>query len=510
MPDQRPPVPPRRPGRPVDPVLGYGPAAEVARRLRTVRAAAGDPSYQKMATRVRSNATTMSQTDRGDRLPLLVNLVNYLVACDADTATVEAWRRDHPEYERRAAAFRPDLTDVHSRCDLYGALADLLRDAGVTAAELSRRKVHAEQHGAPDALPVPVPGDAALSADPRTTPPTDHGLLWSVYLAGGTGPDVRHWAQCLERLGPPETPEPGPAPGPHAMPPEPPAVVPAPAAAPQRRGPRWRTARVAVAAGLLVLLLTGVAYAAGAVAERAGDRAAHPSPGRSGDGGVPTSSPPVNATGGAPAVAELDAIIEATARTDVPTGNWAHVDFALTVYGPAPDYRRVVNEVTEQLDWSMGAQGRRVVHGTDVAPSPETLPPGPPRGAAGPPSADPDELRRVLELRRRPGGASVLILGVADLCDSYPLTAAQRVAVLRMLRAAPDLAYQGKATVDELRAPGKAFSADGPDGTREVLVLDPATGRLLEHQSLSGGPGGSFVQTRRVVYLRSYWDDLPD
>ncbi|MET7419823.1 hypothetical protein [Dactylosporangium sp. NPDC005555] len=480
-----------RRGRRVKPVVGYGPAAEHAHQLRQARNAAGDPSYKIMGDKVNIGHSTMSETASATRqLPSAENCRWFLASVAQDGTPPAAWCADHAAYARRAARFHPDLDRFRSRPALRAALRDALSADDVDDETLVERRADAEAHDVPEGLPQPVPSAAQLLADPCP----DDVLLWRVYLGGGTPADVKLWEIRLGQLPPDPAPEP----------PLAPAAQPAP---PARRGRRV-SGRVLVGGVVVVVAaLVGASLVRGNDDDGAETKAGQPGRGTT---ATSTSPPSINPLAGGPAAAELDTIIAAVEQSHDVTGATAHIDLVLTTYGPPPTYPRVVEEVTDELDWSPAAPGRRVVTGTGAPPTPEPLPPGAPTYAAGPPSADPAELQRVLERRRKPGGAVVLLLGVADLCESYPLTRAERLAVLRMLRAAPDLIYAGKVTVERLGVPGKAFSADAADGTREILVFDPGTGRLLSHESLLRRPDKTFVLTRRVIHTRSTWDDLPD
>jgi hypothetical protein len=473
----------RKRGRPVKPITGYGPYAQLARRMRHVRDGDNTPSYQAMGHRVNSNPTTLSKADTGAPVSW-EHCELYLRSVGVDASALPGWRADHDDTARRAALFHAGLTDVTSRSALRARLRAVVAAESVTRQDLRTRRADAERHDVPAELPSPVPAADRLQA--RRLPPrrwTDEEMLWLLYLAGGTADDVAQWQARLADL-----------------PAEP---------------PLWRdpgVVRAAVLGVLVIVVLTGGAYV---LVRTGGDSSGRTSVAASGGspGEALTPVPPAQpgADAGGSAAAELDAIIAAVGSQPPAAGRTAHVDIAITTYGPAPAYRGVVSEITEELDWSPDAPGRRVVHGSGVAPTPQPLPAGPPLGAAGPPSADPAELQRLLEQRRRSGGGTAaLLLGVADLCVSHPLHPPERVAVLRMLRAAPGLTFQGQTIVERLGVPGKAFRADSPGGTRETLVFDPATGRLLLHETSIQHQDGTPAATRRVIYLRSSWDAQPD
>lgn len=486
-------------GRPVKPVEGYGPFAQYARRMREAREAPEarecdrTPSYQVMAQRVASNHNTLSKADSGAPVSW-EHCELYLKSVNVAPADLPTWRTEHDHAVRRAALFHPDLSGVADRPALRARLRSLMAAEGVDDATLLARRAEAEQHAVPAGLSTPVPDAKRLRGArplPRLLPRrwTDDETLWAVHLAGGTTDDVAHWRTRLA-----------------ALPAEPPpwrdrrVIVPALAA----------TAVLGLAAVLVVALVGGVAALRrdGGPGGRTGVAASAAPPGET---LTPVPPPQAGVGGGGPATNELDGIIAGIDPAQPSAGDHAHVDMQITAYGPPPGYPDKVSDVTEQLDWSPHAPGRVVVYGSGAASTPKPLPSGPPLGAAGPPTADPTELQRILEQRRRSGsGTAALMLGVADLCATYPLRAAEQIAVLRMLRDAPGVGYQGEVIVERLGVNGKAFSADGPGGTRETLVVDPGSGRLLVHESTIQRPDGGHVTTRRVVFVRASWDGRPD
>jgi hypothetical protein len=87
-----------------------------------------------------------------------------------------------------------------------------------------------------------------------------------------------------------------------------------------------------------------------------------------------------------------------------------------------------------------------------------------------------------------------LVTAAADLFRWHPLGAGQRAALLQVLHDADGLIDRGEAT-DRAGRPGQAISLDTTaDGTstRDILVFDRGTGRLLDYERvLLSRPGGS-------------------
>jgi hypothetical protein len=520
-------------GRPLNAIKGYGPVQQFARKLRDLLAASGRPRRVDLASG-RSNPTTMSKVDSGRALPAWDNVADYLRGCGQPATAMAAWKAEYEQFAHRAARFRPDLSGVTDRAGVHAAARELLTAEEVDQAELRRRRDDAERNGVAVGLPMPEPVPTA--ADLGTDPPGDLVLLWVVYLGGGTALDVEHWQRALARF-PPETgPDPLPGDGPIAQTDSapvadlPPVVTSDPARAaattaatvapPDAR--RWGR-RVLVGVALLAVALLIGAYA---VAE---DRNP-PGAGRTGPPASPsvpgvtspvTPAAPTGATG-AEAAKVLNDLADQVAQAPATpsTGTYAHVHRSLRsvdttdTAGKATTGKATTGRVTEEwLTWSATGPGQRItkvtVEGVTTAPSPEPLPPGPPRGAAGPPTTDLVLLEQVLGSRRPARiGPPRMLLGVADLCETYPLSTAERVAVLRLLAGVAGITVRGQAA-DRAGRPGLAVSADHADGRRETLVLDRLDGRLLAHEtSVSLTSGGGEV-TEDVVFLDAGYDDLP-
>ncbi|WP_327001500.1 hypothetical protein OHA72_41175 [Dactylosporangium sp. NBC_01737] len=520
-------------GRPLNAVKGYGPAAQFARKLRALLAAAGRPRRVDLAFG-RSNPTTMSKVDSGRELPTWDNVADYLRGCGQDAAAIAGWRNDYEQHARRAARFRPDLSAA-DRAALRAAVGDLLAAEGVDRPELLRRRADAERDGVAVNLPV---GEAVPTVEELVAEPAgDRILLWTVYLGGGTAADVAHWQQQLARL--PPSPEPGPSPSPSPAPDTVPghgpdaagaaasdagaASVPpsAPAAAPPPDSARWRRA-VLIGAGAVLVLVLGVGYAVAANGRKRDAEGTAPRATSSPPGVTSPVAPgePTGATGDA-AAGVLNDLADRVARTPAaPTGTYAHLHRSLRSVdttgsdGTGTTGFDTAGKITEEwLTWSATAPGRRIVKvtvdGVTTTPSPEPLPPGPPRGAAGPPSTDPVLLEQVLGARRPARvGPPRMLLGVADLCETYPLNPAERATVLRLLARVAGITVRGQAA-DRTGRPGLAVSADHAGGRRETLIFGLLDGRLLAHETSVPLPSGGGDVTEDVVFLEAHYDDQP-
>ncbi|GAB3839312.1 hypothetical protein [Dactylosporangium cerinum] len=389
-------------GRPLNAVKGYGPVAQFARKLRKLLADSGRPRRVDLA-HGRSNPTTMSKVDGGRELPTWDNVADYLRGCGLDAAAIADWKDDYDSSAHRAARFRPDLSSVTDRSALAAAVRELLAVEGVDERELLSRRDDAEREGVEGVaagVPVsqPVPAAGELLAEPCD----DRILLWTVYLGGGTALDVRHWQQKLLRFPPtPESPSGGAVPsGPEASlvaaPPLPAAAPSLPAAAPSLPagappgpaktpdGRTWPRSVLAGAGAILILATFGIVYTvAGGRGKRDLDGTT-PRPTSTGPGTPSPVAPaaPTGATGEAAARALNDLADQVARLPAAPGGTYAHLHRSLrsvdTTDAAAP------GKITEEwLTWSPAASGRRVIqvalNGVITAPSPEPLPPGPPR-----------------------------------------------------------------------------------------------------------------------------------
>ncbi|MCX2185004.1 CU044_5270 family protein [Streptomyces sp. SKN60] len=83
-------------------------------------------------------------------------------------------------------------------------------------------------------------------------------------------------------------------------------------------------------------------------------------------------------------------------------------------------------------------------------------------------------------------GPAVTLMAITDLLHERVLSAPERAAVLRVLADVPGITYQGT-TTDRAGRTGKAFSLDSDHGglpTRQTLIVDPASGRILDDEEV--------------------------
>lgn len=497
----RPPAPSKgKRGRPLNEIKGYGPAAQFARKLRDQLTAAGRPRRVDLAAEARSNPTTMSKVDGGRDLPTWDKVAFYLKGCAVDAAAVAAWKVEHAEFAARAARFRPDLSTATDRAAVHAAARELLDGEGVDRDRLLRHRADAARNGVAIGLPMPepIPEPAELLEDP----PGDQALLWTIYLGGGTAADVQHWAQHLTLLGPAPVPAPDPDP------------VPEPVGASWSQ--RWWQRRwpVVVGAGAVGLVL--VVAVAAVAADRGGPHTGRPAA----TSGPSLTSPPAigepAGTTGDEAVRTLNALADRVERVPgTPAkGRYAHIHRSLrSVDTTGPTGAAPQAELTDEwLTWSPDRDGRRVTQvtrdGVTTTGKPEVFEAGPPRGAPREPGTDLSVMEQDLATRRPARmGPPRMLLGVADLYEIYPMTAAQRAAVLRLLARVEGITVRDQAR-DRAGRPGIAVSADHADGKRETLIFDPLDGRLLAHETSVPVPDGRAV-TEDVVFLEATYDDQP-
>ncbi|GII29399.1 CU044_5270 family protein [Planotetraspora mira] len=101
------------------------------------------------------------------------------------------------------------------------------------------------------------------------------------------------------------------------------------------------------------------------------------------------------------------------------------------------------------------------------------------------PPTDPEALKTWLE-QGHPvkNGPAETVVAITDLIGERVLSAPERAAVLRVLATVPGLRYEGT-TTDRAGRTGKAFSLDSDHGglpNRKTLIVDPATGRILDDE----------------------------
>lgn len=104
---------------------------------------------------------------------------------------------------------------------------------------------------------------------------------------------------------------------------------------------------------------------------------------------------------------------------------------------------------------------------------------------AEPVPSDPDGLERAFDAHQpRVNGPESVLRAVADLYRGTEVKKETRIAALRVLARTEGVLLRGT-VIDRLGRPGLAVSVDSDkDGTRDLLVIDERTGRLLAHESL--------------------------
>lgn len=95
-----------RPERPLNPQ--DGPVQLLAWQLRRLRAAAGGPSYRRLAQRAHYSASTLADAAMGERLPSLEVTLAYATACGGDA---DEWRTRWTTAAETLAADSPDRAD---------------------------------------------------------------------------------------------------------------------------------------------------------------------------------------------------------------------------------------------------------------------------------------------------------------------------------------------------------------------------------------------------------------
>jgi len=140
--------------RPIDPE--QGPLQAFAVELRTLRQAAGDPTYRTMSVRAGFSATTLSEAASGTRKPSLDVTLAFVEVCGGDPA---AWRERWLSLDRELAAPQtsetaagtppPDARESHQ-----GPLSDTADESSSTG-----------QDGAPTPAAASAPAASSSSPD---------------------------------------------------------------------------------------------------------------------------------------------------------------------------------------------------------------------------------------------------------------------------------------------------------------------------------------------------------
>jgi hypothetical protein len=145
--------------------------------------------------------------------------------------------------------------------------------------------------------------------------------------------------------------------------------------------------------------------------------------------------------------------------------------------------------------------------GADSSPTTEVLQPNTPREFSGPAPADRAALARYLTQGHPPeNGPGETIVAITDLVRDRVLGSAQRAALLRVLASVPGLTYTGQ-TSDRAGRKGEAFTLRNAHGGLlhdDTLVVDPASGRLLDAEELLLQRGKLDVRVPAVIQYELY------
>ncbi|WKU03245.1 hypothetical protein [Micromonospora sp. HUAS LYJ1] len=470
--------------------MGFGPAAQLAQKLRDAYLAAGEPPMKRVARKGDVSRSTLSENLGGRKIPTLRALNAFLIGIGVTDEAARDWRRLREEVVEAAERFEPD-GGIVSSSGLLVALRRLRAEQRLTDEELERRLDAVSGERLKGALSGSVPRraqvDAILAGEVDLDP---DALGYLVLCLGAHESQVRAWCALADRLGKQQT-------EPCDLLPDPP-VVPAPAAdgviasgeaiegtrePSVARLPRWRwqrlTAMALTAVSLVLLSMT--------TADRRRDRVS-PNNGRAGGPVVE------DATDGQyeifvlgqrivvtpqPALAREDAVITRLVVSRTTTSS--QVD----AYEKREFRRTVIDGQDCESSTLIHPDDRREPEPTQCTASTRT------RLRVPNPSTDSQELSRQLLVDQgaAPGsraGSLATVRGIANLNKEHCLGSAQRAAVLRVLAGLPGLVFRDW-SMDATGRQGLAFSIDGEArekavGTRDTLVIDPDHGALLFHE----------------------------
>ncbi|MFC6017155.1 hypothetical protein ACFP2T_13185 [Plantactinospora solaniradicis] len=511
-------------GRPESPVVGFGPAARFAMRLRAIHEAAGKPPLDQVRLGGRS-PSNLSVAKSGLKVPTRECVEAFLRGCGIEGGDIHAEVLQAREDTVAAAKpFRQDLTHCRTHdalVDALMALADsqgLVDDGRLNTAELARRLATAADATVAVGTGVrtwkveAVPEAEIVGEIVRRTLPLSQRILGHlVFACGGIDKDAAHWRERLRQIDvlgdirPGASAEPsdpaGEASSDPSPPDTPPSVVPSRVltlSASSSRYP-WTRRKVLVTAGLGIAGLA-VGGTAGVLLTSGQRRTPLPDLGTA-PHSLPTSSAPprpLEGTGTAQDWLGYLAELVRQGPDSRATGRYAYTRVRLWARETTPAGRDGAATVEEeQLWWSDDLSGVKVVisSGPD-GDVPERLPF--PAGALSVvvrfPSADPAILAGQLDREQPPQiGPVGRLRAVTDINMFHPLDRQQRVAVLMVLADTPGLSYRGTVR-DRAARSGIAISADvaasGLYGERVTLTFSPETGELLS-QETSRLPGQS-------------------
>ncbi|MEV4845768.1 hypothetical protein AB0K20_21460 [Micromonospora matsumotoense] len=480
----------KRTGRPLNPVVGFGPAAQLAQKLRDAYLAAGEPPMKRVARKGDVSRSMLSENLGGRKIPTSRALNAFLIGIGVTDEAARDWRRLREEAVEAAERFDPEGR-IASSSGLLVALRRLRAEQRLTDEELERRLDTVSGERLKGTLSGSVPRraqvDAILAGEVDLDP---DALGYLVLCLGAHESQVRAWCALADRLGEQQTEPRDPLSDPlGASVPAAETVIASGEAAEGTPGPsivrlprrRWHMlAAVALIATSLVLLSM-------ATADRRRDRVS-----------------PDNERAGGPVVEEAadgryEVFVLGQRIVVTPQSAFAREDAVLT--------RLVVSRTTtsSQVDAYEKREFRRtVIDGQDCESSTlidanDRKEPEPTQCTASAltrlrvpnPSTDPRELSRQILVDQgvEPGSTAeslAVLRGIANLNKEHCLGSAQRAAVLRMLAGLPGLVFRDWSMDVEDRQ-GLAFSIDGEVtekavGTRDTLVIDPDHGALLLHE----------------------------
>ena len=122
------------------------------------------------------------------------------------------------------------------------------------------------------------------------------------------------------------------------------------------------------------------------------------------------------------------------------------------------------------------------------------------------PPADPTSLAAYLAIGHpAQNGPAETFTAITDLVGEQALTPLQRAALLRVLATVPGLAYTGD-TTDRAGRHGVAVSVPGTTGlaSQITLIIDPATGRVLDQEELLLEAGKLNVRVPAIITYEVY------
>lgn len=216
----------------------------------------------------------------------------------------------------------------------------------------------------------------------------------------------------------------------------------------------------------------------------------HPSPPTAAPSGVPALLPLQFPDGRTPARPVLRTLAQMAAAAPDPAAKGKYAYLRMQQWSadttPSPSYTKDAAAPVEERLWcAADGSGRRIESGEGFTKT-LTYGPGELSVAIAEPAEQPEILAGQMHAYDQSAAPRSLVLTAAEMFRWHPLRSAQRAALIQVLADTDGLIDRGEVT-DRAGRRGRAVSVDttsAGSSTRDILVFDPATGRLLDYEQV--------------------------